>query len=247
MTRRRKAFLGAITALFLASPLAAEPSDQALIDGAIGPLGDAENLKLLDYTARCVVEKYPLAADTFVRDTTDATAMVKDKARLLDENCIKAYWFRSSTTSYEPGVYRVILAEALIGLAQQDKSLSLAVADAAATDQPQLPAVPVSEVHPYYRPMFVVDRHEAQLSQFADCAVRSRPEAVLALLATKRGSAEEAAALADVESAPAECAAKRPSVSFPAFARRGELALHLYLLSRLSGAPAPKPMPKRRR
>lgn len=245
--RQGKAFLCALVALVLSSPLSAEQSDQALIDDAFGTLAGEENLKLLDYTARCVVGKYPLAADAFVRNTTDATAMLKDQSRLLDDKCLKQYFFRSSMTTYEPGIYRLMLAEALLGLALADKSLSVQFDTVPAADQPRLPAVPVSEVHPFYRPLFVVDQHEAQLSQFADCSVRSRPDAVLALAATKRGSVEEAAALADLESAPADCAAKRPSVSFPAFARRGELTLQLYLLSRLSGAPDPKPMPKGRR
>lgn len=244
---RYNAFILALTALALPTPLLAQSSDQAVIDDAFGSLGDEENLKHLDYMARCVVVKHPVASDAFVRDSTDATAMLKDQERLLDDKCMKEYWFRSSTTNYEPGMYRAILAEALVGLARADNSLSVAFENVGSADEPRLPSIPVDEVHPFYRPLFVVDKHEAQLSQFSECAVRSRPDAVIALAATKRGSAEESAALSDIEATPAECAAKRPTVSFPAFARRGELMLQLYLLSRLSGAPAPKPMPKGRR
>jgi|GEM_PF-3452499 len=245
--RTLKTLLCALTAFASCDVLAAEPSDQALIDEAYGALGSQENLKHLDYMARCVVKKYPLAADAFVKNTTDAMAMLKDQVRLLDDKCMKQYWFRGSNTNFEPGMYRAILAEALVGLALADKSLAVQLGDVPVADTPRLPRVPVSDVHPYYRPAFVVDQHEAQLSQFADCAVRSRPDAVVALAATKRGSAEEAGALADLEGVPADCAAKRPSVSFPAFARRGELMLQLYLLSRLSGAPVPEPLVKGRR
>lgn len=245
--RMLKTLLCALTALVSCEVLAAVASDQAIIDEAYGALGSEENVKHLDYMARCVVNKYPLAADAFVMNTTDAMAMLKDQARLLDDKCMKQYWFRGSNTNFEPGMYRAIVAEALVGLALADKSLAVQLGDVPVADKPRLPGVLVSDVHPYYRPTFVVDQHEAQLSQFADCAVRSRPDAIVALAATKRGGAEEAAALADLEAAPAECTAKRPSVSFPTFARRGELMLQLYLLSRLSGAPVPEPLAKGRR
>lgn len=247
MKRARLTLLVVATAAVFAVPAAAQQSDQALIDEVFAPFGDKENIKHLDYTARCVAEKYPLASDAFVRNSSDSTALFKDQDRLLDSKCLKEYFFRSSSTTYDPGTYQVILVEALLKLAQADLSLSVQFDNVASPDQPRLPDVPISQVHPFYRSVFVIDKLEAQLSQFAECAARSRPDAVLALAATKRDSAEETAVLTDIESSPAECAAKRPTVSFPAFARRGELMLQLYLLSRLSGAPAPKPMPKGRR
>jgi len=234
-----KALFCAVTAFVLSSPGAAQGSDQELIDAHMARW-NAESVTLLGHLAECVAERHPQSADAFVRNTSDSTALSNDQARLVDTACIKKYWFRSSSTTVDPELYRPLLGAALVRLAHA----AVAVPDLGAVtqgpDNPRLPDVPIGEVHPYYRAMFTVDRYLGQLSDYSECVARAQPQAVLALGSTKLGSAEEASAIARLDASASNCADRRPAVTFPTFLRRADLLLQLYLLTRLAGSPVPQ-------
>ncbi|MEE4153922.1 MAG: hypothetical protein V2I27_07155 [Erythrobacter sp.] len=232
----RKALICAVTALVLTSPLAAAPSDQAMIDAHMARW-NPESVMLLGHLADCVAEKHPQTADAFVRNTSDSTALSKDQARLVDTACIKKYWLRSSRTTVDPELYRPLLGEALVTRALSAAAMPSFDRLTQGPDNPRLPDVPIGEVHPYYRSMFTVDRYLGELADHSECVARAQPQAVLALGTTKRGSAEEASAIARLDAAAPGCADRRPAVTFPSFLRRADLLLQLYLLSRLAGSP----------
>ena len=240
MSTGLKSLLAVLTALALAVPAAAQRSDdQALVDAHMARW-NAESLMLLGHLADCVAAKHPEAADVFVRTGLDSTALERDQNRLVDLACVKKYWFRSSRTSVVPEIYRPLLGEALARLAHASAPVPDLAAVTQPVDNPRLPAVPLDEVHPFYRAMFTVDRHAGALAAYSECLARAQPAAVLALGATKLGSPEEAPALARLDAEATACGDRRPAVTFPSFLRRADVLLQLYLLTRLAGSPVPQ-------
>ena len=242
MSAGPKSFLIAWAMLFLSQPTLAQESPQtgqSMIDAQLA-YWDEESLKTLGHLAECVAERHPQAADTFVQDVSDSTLLERDQARLVDEGCIKQYWFRSSRTKVEPDIYRRLLGEALLTLAYADAPLPAVDEVTQSVDNPHLPAVPLDEVHPYYRSIFIIDRHYGELNAYSECVARAQPQEVFALMSTDLDSSEETSALAALDAAATECIALRPNVTFPSFLRRGDLLQQLYLLTRLAGAPVPQ-------
>ena len=230
---------GAVAFCFSTSAVA-QTSDQAVIDQYWARWNDGEGLKLLNHLAKCVAERHPAAADAFVTNTTDATALQKDQEHLVDTGCIKKYWFRTSSTTIDPEAYRPMLAEALLTTSYSSGSIPAVNAVTAELDRPRLPNVPIEKVHPYYRVMFLIDKHNAALAGYGECIVRQQQDAVLALAVTPLNSEEEATALAEIEKASPNCDPYRPDVSFPSYVRRGDLMLQLYSLTRLAGGQVPQ-------
>lgn len=210
--------------------LAAPTSEQVAIDGiyAVWQVGD--RLKLVKHLAACVADRHPDAAKAFVSNVTDAYAFQNDQERLVDTKCMKRYWLRDSTTSVSAGVYKPMLAQALLLKSYGNGALPPVDRVKGPNDRPTLPAVPAAEVHPFYQNMFVIDRAETRLAETSECIARSRPGQVMALARMVAGSAEERAALNDLDGSAAHCRTAEMSVVFPAFARRGSLMLELYRL-----------------
>lgn len=235
-----KLILISLQASIMVVPAAAADDEQALVNTYLERWDD-ESLKLLGHLADCVAEKHPDAADAFVRNASDSTALAKDQDRLVDTDCIKQYWFRSSRTNVDPDMYRSMLGEALLKRAHAKDRLPAISEVRMSFDRPRLPQVPISEVHPYYRDMFVIDRVAGELAQYSECLARSQPDGALAVTSTKRGSGQETAAIRRIEAAAVDCIATQPTVNFPSFIRRGNLLLQLYYLTRDAGTPVPPP------
>lgn len=230
-------FAGALSS---ASPAMAQDGGQRVVDTYFARWNEGDGLKLLDHLARCVADRHPQAADAFVLENENAYAFQSDQARLVDTSCIKKYWFRSSSTTIDQDMYRPMLAEGLLSMMGPEVAATPFVATSVALTRPHLPDVPINQVHPYYRDMFHLSHAWTNLARYSECVARTQPDAVRKLVSIPRNSPEEQAAIAEIDQSVTECAAERPTLSFPSYVRRGDLMLQLYALNRATGGPVPK-------
>jgi len=218
-----------LVSAFVCAPATVYANEQAAIDGYFAPWSGPKGLDTLRHLARCVVERHSSSAQGFVREVGGDQEMRARSAQVLDDKCIKMFFFRNSTTRISAPTYLPLLAEVLLRRDYATGQLPSA-AGIPPLDHPALPDVPVESVHPRYRDTFLVDKALVRLEKSAECVARAVPERVFQLAKTEPNSAAEAETLAVLDNANPACGLGNSQYTFPNFAKRGALLMNLYRL-----------------
>jgi hypothetical protein len=216
------------SALFLlATSTAARADQQELFDDLFSAWSGPKGLETLRHLASCTSKRFPQTAQAFIRSDGDPEFFAKNQKTLMNNKCIKMYFFKNSITHVGPHIYAPILAEYLL---LQDYDI---------TGLPDISGVPpfehlevpkVEGLDPRLEELFAAQEIANDLERTAECVARADPQAVFHLAQAKPASLNESTHLTGLQGNLANCGAGKLPVSVPQFVWRGLIVAKLYRL-----------------